>query len=868
MNWLAHVSAVNPKRTIAAVFFVSTVLLVTGLLTNFYIEVDENVLLTPVSSYPITHMHWIEDESGFPKKPRFFTLSFHAKGENVLGRDAVASIFRVVDQIRSIPDYDEVCARSGGTCYINGVTKFWNHSKSIFESQVKTDTDAIAQMSVLNYSLDGTPVSLNDILGRAVRNATSGLLVSAQMYIVNILLPCDEENVTLSEDFEAVALGVVLKIQEELEKETNNSFRVEVNSKRSFSDEFGRAILKDIPLVPIVFAIMGIFTCLVFFKRDKVQSRSLVGFMSVISVLLSIVTGYGLMFVCGIPFSPMTQILPFVVFGVGLDDSFVITGYFYRLDQSRDSVDRMRETIDEVGLSTFITTLTSAIAFGLGCTSNIPSIYWLCLYAVPTIILILAFQLTFFVACMILDERRIKANHRDALRCISCKKDSVTPVDDEEYRLGPLDRFMEWYAPTLLLPWVQVLVIVTFCAILAACSVSTTHLQQAFDFTEVLPADSYITPFVKAFEYYSVRTPVAPDVYFRFVDQSDVVVQDQMIQFVDDLVGIDSIVEEPDFFWLRDFRSFVAASNASDIGEETFHIQLEHFLSDPLYFKLYGDDIVRDEAGTILASRCTLYMGQVDLEDVNNQKKALEDQEDVSGAQPINQGSHTLKFFTYDEKYNIWEFYYRSSREITGTTICSVAAVTFATLVFIPHWTAVFFAFPLIIALYIDFLGVLQWAGIEIKPVSYVTIVMAIGLSVDYLLHVLLRYYETPGNRKEKVLNVLRTMGSSVLMGGITTFLGTLPLAFSSSSTFTTVFIAFLALVILGITHGLILLPVLLCLFGTEDQVRMGSASTESNPRPRKVSETSETTASTDLTGSCVSVGDTLKSNGDDELFA
>jgi predicted RND superfamily exporter protein len=503
----------------------------------------------------------------------------------------------------------------------------------------------------------------------------------------------------------------------------------------------------------------------------------------------------------------------------------------------------------------------------VSCTSNIPAVYWLCLYAVPTIILILGFQLTFFVACMILDERRIKANHRDALRCISCKNDSASRVDDDENRLGPLDRFMDWYAPKLLLPWVQALVILSFCAILAACAVSTTQLKQAFDFTEVLPADSYVTPFVNAFDDFSVRTLVDPDVFFRFVDQSDVSVQDQMLQFVDDLVGIQAIVEEPEFFWLRDFRTYVSSFNTSDIDGQPFNAQVDRFLSDPSYYELYHEDIVRDDAGTILASRCTLYMDRVDMKDVKNQTQALREQGDVSVAQPINQNSHTLKFFTYDGNYNIWQFYYQSSKEIRGTTISSVAAVTFATLVFIPHWTAVFFAFPLIVALYIDFLGVLQWAGVKVNPVSYVTIVMAIGLLVDYLLHVLLRFYETPGNRKEKVVEVLRTMGSSVLMGGVTTFLGTLPLAFSTSKIFTTVFVAFLALVVLGITHGLILLPVLLCRFGPEDQVRMGSLSTESTKHSNNI-RSSDAISATDPSGKSAVVTNIGEVDSDDELFA
>jgi Niemann-Pick C1 protein len=67
-------------------------------------------------------------------------------------------------------------------------------------------------------------------------------------------------------------------------------------------------------------------------------------------------------------------------------------------------------------------------------------------------------------------------------------------------------------------------------------------------------------------------------------------------------------------------------------------------------------------------------------------------------------------------------------------------------------------------------------------------------------------------------------MGSSILIGGISTFLGTLPLAFSSSEIFTTIFTAFLGLVTLGCGHGLILLPVILSTIGPEDEIRIKGA--------------------------------------------
>ena len=63
-------------------------------------------------------------------------------------------------------------------------------------------------------------------------------------------------------------------------------------------------------------------------------------------------------------------------------------------------------------------------------------------------------------------------------------------------------------------------------------------------------------------------------------------------------------------------------------------------------------------------------------------------------------------------------------------------------------------------------------------------------------------------------------MGASILVGGISTFLGVTPLIFASNEIFSTVCVAFLAMVVLGVSHGLIVLPVILSYVGTETVVR------------------------------------------------
>lgn len=57
-------------------------------------------------------------------------------------------------------------------------------------------------------------------------------------------------------------------------------------------------------------------------------------------------------------------------------------------------------------------------------------------------------------------------------------------------------------------------------------------------------------------------------------------------------------------------------------------------------------------------------------------------------------------------------------------------------------------------------------------------------------------------------------MGTSILVGGFSTFLGVLPLSLTGSLVFQTFFYSFLAIPTIGIAHGLILLPVILSLWG------------------------------------------------------
>lgn len=352
--------------------------------------------------------------------------------------------------------------------------------------------------------------------------------------------------------------------------------------------------------------------------------------------------------------------------------------------------------MEEVGASISLTTITTTLAFALGCiTSSVPTIQWLCLYAFFTIAIDFIYQISFFVACIVLDEQRIQANRRDCCICFVVPQDE--DCDNEEEEIGdetaaqhesektestkpPLaERFMARYCDKLLQTPVKIFVLVSFAAFFAGCSYSATKLTQVFRVEEFLPDESYALSFLDTADAYT-DNKLRIMAFFRDVDQSDPEVQRQMIQYIDDLAAMPQIQAQPDFCWVRDFKlledSYEANPGANPdfdwifMGNLTFTERLNLILLSPDAQSIYGSDIARDEEGNIISSRCIFTVNGVDLNDVYAQIDFLADQRKIVASQEANQGQKDFKFFFFDPIYFLWV----RTQSIAG---CSQSSVLF-----------------------------------------------------------------------------------------------------------------------------------------------------------------------------------------------
>ena len=416
-------------------------------------------------------------------------------------------------------------------------------------------------------------------------------------------------------------------------------------------------------------------------------------------------------------------------------------GEYNRTDPSKKPEDRIHDTIEQTGSSLFLTTLTSSLSFALGIFSAVPAARWLCCYAFPTLIIDFLYQITFFVALIVLDERRIQANRRECLRCCICTRED--DGEDGERNLGGSERdprgnapsalvdgLMERFGETLCHPLSKLVVLVSFLGLFVTCEWSASELTQEFRFTEMVPGDSYVLDFMDTVTNYAGRNGLRPKVYFRGVDQSNPDIQQQMLDYVEELTTIDAITNPPTRFWLKDFELFVRNSeNTTDYVNATFREQIGLFLDDPVYGKMYKGGFVLDSGGNVVSSRTEVKLDQVNQLVVTDQIGALRDQRAVGARQPVNQGRNEWAFFTFHTAFYTYEFFASTLYELSYMTVLGVVAVTVATIVFIPHWTAVLFVIPLIGMVYVDLLGLLQFAGLHINVVIFISLGKLLSLS-------------------------------------------------------------------------------------------------------------------------------------------
>ena len=141
--------------------------------------------------------------------------------------------------------------------------------------------------------------------------------------------------------------------------------------------------------------------------------------------------------------------------------------------------------------------------------------------------------------------------------------------------------------------------------------------------------------------------------------------------------------------------------------------------------------------------------------------------------------------------------------------------VLFILLLFMDLRMAIF-CFIMVAMIDVWIIGWMWMLNISLDPVTYACLVMAVGLTVDYIIHITFAIIGVESkhiqnnNYRQRISIAMDEMGGSVLKGAITTGLGGLPLLLSTSKGFQYFYYMVSGILISAVLHGLVLVPALL----------------------------------------------------------
>lgn len=598
---------------------------------------------------------------------------------------------------------------------------------------------------------------------------------------------------------------------------STSCFDVYYEAERSTDDAIEENGAADITLVSITFMVMISFACVMLSKfSNPLTGHSMLAGAGVLAVSFGILAGMGIATWCRVTFVNMVGVVPFLVISIGIDDMFIIIDELDRQPRQYSLVRTVKEVMSRTGATVTMTTMTDLVAFAVSTSTHFPAIRYFCIYAALAVTFAYVMMITFFVAVMTFDVKRIKSGRRDCLPvCLAPQpKQGEAPWDEPHPQTS--NRIMKSWAKFLMFPVSKFFVLVLSLVVLAMGIYGTTKVTERFDRRMLAKDDSGLMKFLTVQDKYFEQVIPVSIVLTNNVNYEDSTIQDE-IRRLSDIVKNNRHYRTQCLSWMDVLTEFSTKQNINITGPH-FMAALRTFLEIP-QFSGFKQDVKLSRDGThVIASRILAFM-RSDPTSTFRKNAMLTIREDLANKSP-------LKVFPITRPFIFFEQYAIIARETTRNLVIAALAVLVVTSLFLVDCSVTILVVANFVALILELFGLMYFWDVSLNGVSMITLVMAIGFAVDYSAHIAHAFVVSEKETANKrVVDAVSTLGASVFMGGFSTFLGMLVLVFASSEIYRIFFRMFVGIVLFGLLHGLCILPVQLSLLWWKPAVTLTSKS-------------------------------------------
>ncbi|XP_069015830.1 patched domain-containing protein 3-like [Embiotoca jacksoni] len=725
---------------------------------------------------------------------------------NVLEDPAFEDIMRLNNKILNITvdngrlRFSDLCAKANGECVSNVILEIMSSNG--------TDRTGITYPEHPHRS---SSVFLGSVLGGVVTDANSTV---RSVRAVKLFYYLEKQERT------AEASKLWLRRFKALVSEETDSKHIDVSyyTSKSKQEEIDSHTTDGFPLFLITYTCaitLSVISCL---RWDNVRNKVWVAVFGVLSSGLAILSSFGLLLYIGVPFVITVANSPFLILGIGLNNMFVMVSDWQHTHVKDPVPKRLAHCYEEAVMPITITALTDVLKFFLGVTSDFPSVQSFCLYTATSVIFCYVYTVTFFGGFLALNGRREAAN-RHWLTCVK------VPSDKADRRLevyniccvgGDYDEstgaekkqpasnfFKDYYGPFLIKPWVKGVVIFLYVAYLAASIYGCFHIQQGIELHDLAADNSHVTRFNrKERQYFSDYGPsvmVIVNEAFPFWDKAE---RTQLQACMDDFKRSPFVDEDICTSWLDFYLSFGREKRLNLDDKDVFLRNLPEFFH---LFPFFRQD-VNLTGDVVSASR--FFVQTVDLANASTEILMLNGLTSTAGGCRAASLSVYNRAFIFYDQYGV----------VVSSTIKNVGVITgvmlLVSLLLIPNPLCSLWVACSIGSVTAGVTGLMALWDVSLDSISMIIFTVCIGFTVDFSAHVAYAFVSSEEPRAgDKAVDALTRLGYPILQGALSTILGVTALATSEFHTFRTFFKIFFLVMIIGMLHGLVFIPVMLTTF-------------------------------------------------------
>ncbi|XP_075443767.1 patched domain-containing protein 3-like [Ascaphus truei] len=607
-------------------------------------------------------------------------------------------------------------------------------------------------------------------------------------------------------------------IPEEIDKLQLKYIQVYYSTSISLQKEFEGNTKTVIPLFSITYFVTISFAIVSCMRLDSVRNKVWVATFGVLSAGLAILSSFGLLLFCRVPFVITVANAPFLILGVGVDDMFIMISCWQQTKVKSTLEERMADTYKEAAVSITITTLTDVLAFYIGIMTPFPSVQSFCIYTGTTLVFCYIYCITFFGAVLALNGKRENDNrhwlictkvksiekpeHCTAYNacCVGGSFDTLSGTETEH----PMNIFFyKYYGPFITKPLTKLLVLVLYLAYLVSSIYGCVQIKEGIDVRNLANDDSYLNQYYNEEElYFSEYGPRVMVIATNKTDYWELKTHAEIENCMQKLESNRYVKKEYSVSWLRTYEMISKASNINITNKDNFMKNVSIIYK---HFSHLRQDIEGNES-EIKASR--FFIQTVNLTTAVDEKNMLRQLREIAA-------NCNIPLMVYHPTFIYFDQYVVIIQNTIQNLIVATVVMLVISLLLIPNPLCSLWVTFAIVSIIVGVTGFMTYWKVNLDSISMINLIICIGFSVDFSAHIAYAYVSNKKpNANERVIDALRSLGYPIFQGALSTILGIVALSVAASYIFRTFFKIMFFVIVFGALHGLVFIPVFLTMLG------------------------------------------------------